>query len=159
MRKLVPQTTTIKLIGHSQKTAKKHYLLADNHRAANVARKAQRKLGIEFSDSESDNDDTVLAPTNYQPKPWGTAHPCYLVPPHKKAYFSKEEKSYLWAKVYECPQYNNSPGKKKLSHNFVSGTWKFIIKDDLAVPIFHERHILKADRLRSCLKSFDVGIR
>lgn len=120
--------------------------------------KAQRKLGIEFSDSESDNDDTVLAPTNYQPRPWGTAHPCYLFPPNKKVYFSKDEKSYLWAKVYECP-HNRATKKPILPHNFVSACWKFIMTDDLAIPIFHGRHILKAERLRSCFRSFNIGIR
>ena len=76
----------------------------------------------------------------------------------KKVYFSKAEKQYLRSKVYDLP-HDHVSRKPILPNNFVSKCWKFIMKDDLAIPTFHERHILKADRLRSCLKSFKIGIK
>ncbi len=120
-----------------------------------MATKAQHKLGIVF-DSESDDDDNDLDPTNYEPKPWGTSHPCFDWPDDKKVHFSKAEKQYLRSKVLDLKHVS---GKPAIPHNFVSKCLKFIWKDDLAVPIFHKRHILKADRLRSCFKSFKIGIK
>jgi len=94
-------------------------------------------------DDDDDDEDTIS---------WGLNHPDYGLALDKKARWSKAELNYIkrWIKHDRA---NNS-----IHHHYWRATrcLKQVRSDPEAKSIFHQRHILKSDRLRvgleTCLK-------
>lgn len=135
-------------IGHSRETAQRCYVLTDNNRVVKNTKLATRQMGLDpGSDSDSDNGHSSINSNSeeiFHTRNWGIAHPSYLSS-HTRIKFSKAELKYLVAIA-------ESFGNKALPSDFVKYCHQRIIEDDDATPIFHERHTLKAARLRSALK-------
>jgi hypothetical protein len=143
-------------IGHSVKTAEKHYLLSDN---AEIAKDVVQSRLV---DDSSDDEDSMLEKYSnysydhdYKEPIWGTEHPDYKTAV-KRVHYSKAEMKYLCSILHR--QQKDAQGNYILPYNFVSHCLKLIKSDNLAHPIFHERHTLNPGRLRSAFRKMNIGV-
>jgi hypothetical protein len=81
------------------------------------------------------------------PKPWGTSHPD---PPERlRARWSEAELAYL------DNFKRNSPQLDQYQKTITSHCLKYIRRDELAVPIFHQRHVLNSDRMSTGFEALE----
>lgn len=120
--------------GHSSATAKKYY------QRASVEQSARRSIAI----FQPQNTLLAAPPTVLLHRTWGSNHPYGAKPAAKRVPFSLAELGYMTNLIVEVPQ---------TTINFTSRCLKRIKSDPAATPIFHPRHILKCDRLRTGFRS------
>lgn len=91
---------------------------------------------------------------NYEHIAWGTDHPDY----NSKATrikFSSDEQMYMQSLVKQyCLRDNDK--KYRAPSKFASFCLEKIKNDHHAIPIFHHRHVLNTERIRSLLRKWEV---
>jgi hypothetical protein len=158
-----------RVIGHSRETAKSCYVLQDTHRSVVNCKNAERIFGLadeytnlqqngdvttdetanaERSSSSGDRNHSDIIPVSYVPKPFGTLHPDYDKKETNRIRFSPAEKESL---IMIIDDMINSYGT--LPDKLASRCIKVIWNSPHLVSIFHIRHALNSQRLRSCLKT------
>jgi hypothetical protein len=83
--------------------------------------------------------------SGYSPREWGENHP--VDKNAKRAEWSTAEKNYLIPLAESL--------KRISATNLFARCLKHIKNDPLATPIFHRRHVLDSDRIKSCLVTFE----
>jgi hypothetical protein len=83
--------------------------------------------------------------SGYSPREWGENHP--VDKNAKRAEWSTAEKNYLIPLAESLKRINAT--------NLFARCLKHIKNDPLATPIFHRRHVLDSDRIKSCLVTFE----
>ena len=144
-----------RVIGHSRETAKSCYVLQDTHRSVINCKNAEKMFGLanecsdETANTESNiNHHTDILPICYVPKPFGTSHPDYAKQDTNRIRFSPAEKESLIMIVDDMRNLNGT-----LPDKLASRCIKVIWNSPHLVSIFHIRHALNSQRLRSCLKT------
>ena len=149
-----------RVIGHSRETAKSCYVLQDTHRSVVHCKNAERIFGLANDDVTTDerssssgdrsniNHHTDILPICYVPKPFGTSHPDYAKQDTNRIRFSPAEKESLIMIVDDMRNLNGT-----LPDKLASRCIKVIWNSPHLVSIFHIRHALNSQRLRSCLKT------
>ena len=163
-----------RVIGHSRETAKSCYVLQDTHRSVVNCKNAERIFGLandsEYSDLHQNGDVTDetanterssssgdrsnishhsdILPICYVPKPFGTLHPDYDKKDTNRIRFSLAEKESL-IKIVDDMRNLNGTVPDKLASRCIKIIWN----SPHLVSIFHIRHALNSQRLRSCLKT------
>jgi hypothetical protein len=135
--------------GHSSSMARKHYTLLTTKAVAAVSQTALDfdKHAPDFTDNQE-----VYAEPAPQYANWGTMHPKYGSK-SKRIKFSSAELTYL--RDLEEGFRDQTPNGE-LPSNLTSRCLKRIRDDPEALPIFHERHVLGADRLRAGLNTLKL---
>ena len=91
---------------------------------------------------------------SYKPLNWGSKHPDYKSGA-ARIKFSKEENKYIISLIkLNCVLDNE--GNYKPPPKFASFCLEQIKMDNLAIPIFHERHVLSTERIRSILRRWKL---
>ena len=162
-----------RVIGHSRETAKSCYVLQDTHRSVINCKNAEKIFGLanEYTDLHQNGDVTTddtantesssssgdrininhhsdILPVCYVPKPFGTSHPDYDKKDTNRIRFSPAEKESL-VKIVRDMRNLHGTLPDKLASRCIKIIWN---SPDL-VSIFHIRHALNSQRLRSCLKT------
>jgi hypothetical protein len=107
-----------------------------------IKNKSDKNTANSYYNSSS----SLTPPTSgYSPREWGENHP--VDKNAKRAEWSTAEKNYLIPLAESLKRINAT--------NLFARCLKHIKNDPLATPIFHRRHVLDSDRLKSCLVTFE----
>lgn len=135
-----------RVIGHSDETAERHYILHDTENAVRHVREADACLNNIIPESGFPQ----TTPNQYRHRDWGTAHPCYG---KTIAEFTAEETEYVKCIVEEYKTQDRSYGLKSRLADFCK---KVIHQDPNATEIFHVNHVMRASSLRPLLRKLKL---